>query len=177
MPKFDGEITQNLSWLNKNLLLSFSLFFCTYSIVGWTISKIANHWATVIAEQDTVVSLLVQDNFLPLVIKLLILLATVFVSLILSNPWVLITFVLEESINSDLKAFIAILFWSIVLVFVFCSFDYFSHLLVIISSNILLRLDLQKLKYKDWQILIFSFIVAFTAFCLGFVLFDFFSPS
>lgn len=177
MPKSSGEITQNISWLNKNLLLSFSLFFCTYSVVGWTIAKVANHWAIVITEQNTIINLLIQENFLPLIIKLLILLGTVFISLILSSPLTLITFIFEESINSDLKAFIAILFWSIVLVFIFCSFEYFSHLLVIISSNVLLRLDLQKLKYKDWQVLTFIFIVASTSFSLGFVLFDFLSPS
>lgn len=177
MPKSFDEITQNISWLDTNLLLSFSLFFSTYGVVGWTIARVADHWAMVITEQSTFINLLIQENFLPLIIKLLILLITVFISLILSSPLVLITFIFEESINSDLKAFIAILFWSIVLVFIFCSFDYFSHLLVITSSNILLRLDLQKLKYKNWQVLTFIFIVASTAFSLGFILFDFFSPS
>lgn len=177
MPKSLGEITKNISWLDTNLLLSFSLFFSTYGVVGWTIAKIANHWAIVIREQNTSINLLIEKDFLPLIIKLLILLATVFVSLILSRPLVLITFIFEESINSDLKVFLAILFWSIVLVFVFCSFDYFSHLLVIVSSSILLRLDLQKLKYKNWQVTAFIFIVASTAFSLGFILFDFFNPS
>lgn len=177
MPKSFGEITKNISWLDTNLLLSFSLFFSTYGVVGWTIAKPANHWAMVIREQNTIINLLIQENFLPLIIKLLILLATVFISLILSSPLVLMTFIFEESLNSDLKAFIAILFWSIVLVFIFCSFDYFSDLLVIVSSNILLRLDLQKLKYKNWQVVTFIFIVASTAFSLGFILFDFFYPS
>jgi hypothetical protein len=177
MPKSFDEITENVSWLNTNLLLSFFLFFSTYGVVGWTIARVVNHWATIITEQNTIINLLIQKDFLPLIIKLLILFATVFISLILNSPLLLITLIFEESLNSDLKAFIAILFWSIVLVFIFCSFDYFSHLLVIISSNILLRLDLQKLKYKNWQVITFVLIVASTAFSLGFILFDFFSPS
>jgi hypothetical protein len=177
MPKSFGEITEKTSWLDTNLLVSFFLFFSTYGVVGWMTARVANHWAIVITEQNTLINLLIQKDFLPLIIKLLILFATIFISLILSSPLGLITFVFEESINSDVKAFIAILFWSIVLVFIFCSFDYFSHLLVITSSNILLRLDLQKLKYKNWQILTLIFVVSSTAFSLGFILFDFFSLS
>lgn len=171
------ETNHNMSWLNTNLLLSFCLFFCNYAVLGWMIAKVANRWAIVITEQNTIINLPIPENFLPLIIKLLILLATVFISLILSSLLVLITFIFEESIRSDLKAFIAILFWSIMLVFIFYSFHYFSYLLVIISSNILLRLDLQKLKYKNWQVLTFIFIVASTAFSLGFILFDLFYPS
>ncbi|MGI0480137.1 hypothetical protein ACN4EE_05025 [Geminocystis sp. CENA526] len=175
MPKYADDLTKKTSWLHTNLLLSLILFLSTYGVVGWTMAGIANHWAIVLREQNTFINLLIQEDLLPLIIKLLILVATVFISLILSSPLVLITFIFEESINSDLKAFIAILFWSIVLVFIFCSFDYFSHLLVIISSNILLRLDLQKLKYKNWQVLTLIFVLASTAFSFGFILFDFLS--
>ncbi|BAQ63566.1 hypothetical protein GM3709_331 [Geminocystis sp. NIES-3709] len=172
-----NDIRKESSWLDTNFFLSLSLFFCTYAVVGWSIANLANKWAKIITEQNTIINLLIQEDLLPLIIKLSILFGTVFLSLILSSPLVLITIIFEESINSDLKAFIAILFWSIVLVFVFCSFDYFSDLLVITSSNILLRLDLQKFNNNNSQVLFFIFVMASIAFSVGFILFDFVSKG
>lgn len=173
--KFLQKKEKESSWLDTNLLLSLSLFLCNYLILGWSIADLAGNWATILREENTLVSLLIEQDLLTLIIKLSFLAVTVFLSLILTTPIALITFIFEESINSDLKAFIAILFWSILLVFMFCYFDFFANLLVIMSSNILLKLDLKKLKYRNWQVICFILLMAFLAFCTGFILFDFFS--
>jgi hypothetical protein len=170
-----NNFAKESSWLDKNILISLGIFLCTYGVLGWSIASIVESWASIINEHSIVTHFLLQDKVLLLIIKLLILAITVLVSLGLTSPLALMTFIFEESINSDLKAFIAIFVWSIILVFIFCSIDYFADLLVITSTNILLRLELQKSKFKNWQIFFVTLILAFIGFTLGMFLFNFFS--
>ncbi|MBL1211609.1 hypothetical protein [Geminocystis sp. GBBB08] len=170
-----NNIKKETSWLDTNILFALSIFLSTYTVLGWAIANIVERWANIINEESIAIHLLIQENILLLIIRLLILAVTVLVSLILSSPLSVITFLFEKSINSDLKAFLAIFLWSIILVFIFCSIDYFADLLLIISTNILLRLDLQKLKLKSWQIFFLTFILASIGFSLGMFLFNFLS--
>lgn len=172
-----NNLGKESSWLDKNILIFLGIFLCTYSVLGWSIASIVESWANIINDHTMAINFLIQEKILLLIIKLLILAITVLVSLGLSSPLTLMTFIFEESINSDLKAFIAILVWSIILVFIFCSIDYFADLLVITSTNILLRLDLQKSKLKSWQIFFVTLILAFIGFTLGMFLFNFLSVA
>ena len=172
---YDRDSQDKLSWLNSNFLLSFSLFFSTYTVLGWSIANQAILWAKFLHEQNIPIEIALEEDILLFLIKLFALLVIIIITFLLSTPVALTTFLFQESINSDLKGFLSILLWSVVLVFAFCSFDYFADFLVIISVNLLLRLDLKKLKYRNWQIILIILFFASIAFIVGVILFDFVS--
>lgn len=176
MPRNKNSFNQDnyISWLDSNLLVSFILFLCTYLTLGWVIASTSKFWEKLLEQQNISLLFLIQEDLLLFLIKIVVLFVTIAVSLFLSSPVGLITFIFEESINSDTKAFLAILFWSVVLVFIFCSFDYFADLLVITAANILFRIDLQKLKYPNWLIRIIILGLALLAFLGGVFLYEHF---
>jgi hypothetical protein len=168
---------KDTSWLDKNLLLSLSIFLCTYTVLGWSISDDLQNSAKMLREQSLSLDIVIEEDIVLWVTKILAFSVIILISLLLTTPIALITLVFEKSLDSDVKAFIAILFWSIALIFLFCSFDYFAYLLVITSATILFRLDLQKSKLKSWQIFFLIFILATISFTLGMFLFNFlYSP-
>ncbi|WP_330205211.1 hypothetical protein [Cyanobacterium sp. Dongsha4] len=179
MPRKNNSLEKDdyNSWLNSNLLISLCLFLCTYIVLGWAIASTAGFWLLLLKQQNISITFLIEQDSLLFVIKIIALFVIITISLFLSTPVALITFVFEESINSDIKAFIAILFWSVLLVFIFCSFEYFADLLVVTAVNILFRLDLQKLKYPRWVVRLIIFTLAFLSFMSGVYLFDHFNSS
>lgn len=191
--KFNSPLKS--SWLNRNLILTLSLYFATYLVFGWLIASrviewtklLSNsnivteqlseiiHWGEFLFKQDMPLGIFLEEDFLLSFLKLLSLFVIIIITFLLSHPVALTTFLFQESINSDLKGFIAILSWSIILVFAFTSFDYLADLLVLIAVNILLRFDLRKLKYNNWQIILTTLFCATIAFSGGMLLFDHFS--
>ena len=163
------------SWINRNLLFSLSLYLSTYIVFGWLIASHTIVWADFLRQQDIPIEIFLEEEILLLLIKLLALITIIVITFFLSTPVALTTFLFKNSINSDVKGFISILLWSIILVFAFTSFDYFAHLLILIAANILLRLDLRKLHYRNWQIIVTILFCAAIAFSSGMLLFDFFS--
>lgn len=161
------------SWLVKTPWLSAIIFLCTYGVFGWSLADKAQSWLIYAREKSESLNIFIEDEILLLFLRISVLIIIILISLSLTTPIALMTFVFEESLSSDLKAFIYILLWSILAVFILCSFDFFSDLLVIISANILLRLDLQKLKLKLWQII--GIIIGFgsLAYTFGALLFDY----
>lgn len=172
--KKDGnQDTIKQSWLTKNPWLSFTIFLCTYGVFGWSIANRAELWLIYLKEGGKSIVTSVEDDLLLLLIRLTALMVIIVISLSLTTPVALITFVFEESVSSDLKAFIYVLLWSVLAVFILCSFDFFADLLVLISANILLRLDLQNLSLKMWQIFLLIIFLATSAFVTGILLFDY----
>ena len=163
------------SWFNRNLLLSLSLYLTTYTVFGWLIASRIVSWAEFVRKQNISIEIFLEEELLLSLSKLLALITIILITFFLSTPVALTTFLFQNSINSDVKGFISILLWSIILVFAFTSFDYFAHLLVLIAVNILLRLDLSKLRYRNWQIIVSILFCAAIAFSAGMMLFDFFS--
>ena len=163
------------SWLDTNLLLSTALFLCTYIVFGWSIASKAEIWATLLHEQQLSALLSLEKHIWVLMIKLVALVIIILITFVLSTPVALTTFLFEESIHSDFRGFFSILIWSIVLVFAFCSFGYFADFLVIISANILFKLDLQKLKFSNWQIIAFKTVLASMTFLGGMELYKLFT--
>ncbi len=168
--KFDSA--DNMSWLNHSLLLSSSIFVSTYTILGWSIASKALLWAKFLQEQNIAIEIPLEEDLLLSFIKLFALLVIIIITFLLGAPVTLTTFLFEDSIHSDTKGMVSLLFWSIVLVFAFSSFDYFADCLVIISANLLLRMDLQRFKYRNWQIIMITLLFASIAFSGGMVLFD-----
>ncbi len=177
MPRDKNSLNKDnyISWLDSNLLISLSLFLCNYTVLGWAIASSSSFWEKLLAQQNISLLFLIEQDSLIFILKIVALFVIIAISLFLSTPVALITFIFEESINSDIKAFIAILFWSVILVFIFCSFDYFSDLLVVTATNILFRIDLQKLKYPNWLIRLIILGLAFIAFMSGVFLYDYFN--
>ena len=163
------------SWISRNILLSLSLYFSTYIVFGWLIASKVVLWADFLRQQNIPIEILLEEELLFSSIKLLALVTTIVITFLLSTPIALTTFLFRNSIHSDLKGFLSILLWSIFLVFAFCSFDFLADLLVLISVNILLRIDLRKLKYRNWQIILTTVFCAAIAFSSGIILFDLFS--
>ena len=160
-------LTAEQSWLTKTPWLSALIFFCTYAVVGWKLAEKSESLILFWQEKGGNLGLYIEDDLLLILIRIFTLFLIILVSLSLTTPVALITFVFEESLNSDIKAFIYIFLWSIFAVFILCYFDFFADLLVIVSANILLRLDLQSLKLKMWQIIFLIIFLATIAFCSG----------
>lgn len=161
------------SWLTKTPWLSSAVFLCTYGVFGWTLARKAGLWLIYFKERGESLNIFITDEILLLLIHLSALIVVILISLSLTTPVALITFVFEESVSSDLKAFIYIFLWSVLAVFILCSFDLFADLLVVISANLLLRLDLQNLSFKMWQIFVLIIFLATIAFASGVLLFEY----
>jgi len=166
---------QITSWVEKKLWLSSLLYCLVYFAIGWSIGSqtpVLIHSFQNLLESFNIVT--IEHSLLIKTVRTLSLLIIMGISLSLIHPISIITVVFEESINSDFKAFFSILFWSILLVFIFCYFDYFADILVVTSSTILFRLDLQNQKKKPWQILGIIIILAPLSFLSGLFLFEHF---
>jgi len=165
---------QITSWVEEKYWLSSLLYCLVYLAIGWSTGSqtpiLINGFQNAIASFNIAIA----DNLLVTTVRILSFLIIIGISLSLIHPISIITVVFEESINSDLKAFFSILFWSILLVFIFCYFDYFADILVVTSSTILFRLDLQKQKKTSWQVLSIIIILAFLSFLSGLFLFEYF---
>ena len=170
--KLNLNSSPKLSGLNSNFLLSLGLFVSTYIALGWSIGEQTRLWLESLREQNLSWEIAIEEDLLLLLIKLLAVLVTFMVTLLLSSPVALTTFLFEESVGSDLRGLFSILFWSILLVFAFCYFGYFADFLVLVSVNLLLRLDLKRLKYNNWQIILMTSCCAVIAFIGGIKLFD-----
>lgn len=162
------------SWLYGNLLISLILFVATYIVLGWVIASTAPFWQKLFSAENITIAYLIYLRAFPLFFKLILLFLILGFSLFLTSPFSFIALFLEKSIDSDVKIFLSILFWSVILVFIFCSFDYFADLLVITSANLLLRMDLQKLGYPPWLVACIIVLIAIISFVIGFFCFEFF---
>jgi hypothetical protein len=164
------------SWLTKTPWLSLALFLCTYVTFGWSLADQSELWLLSLKEQTEGLNISIEGELSLFLIRLITFLVVITVSLSLSSPVTLMTFVVEEGSTSDFKALVYIFLWSIFGVFILCSFNFFTNILIIVSANILLRLDLQKLKLKIWQIFCLIIFSATVSFSSGLWLFDYLHP-
>lgn len=161
-----------MSWLDKSLWLSVSVLFLTYAVFGWSVSKEVEYWAESILNLGKNIDWLLEKQLVIYFLYVFYLFFIILVSLSLTFFIGLITFIFKESVDSDFKAFISVFVWSFILVFLFCFLDYFADLLVMISSVILVKLDLQKMGYQTWQTFFVIVLVTCFSFILGVVSFE-----
>lgn len=175
MGKDESDLSQQnfTSWVETKLWLPLLVYAGIYGVVGWSVAGSSDDFIEVVSGFMARWNLAMEDELLVIIIRVLSLVMVIGLSLAVLNPLSIVTFVFEESINSDLKSFIAILIWSILLVFAFCNFDYFANLLVIASATILLHLDLQERNIKPEKVILLMVILASIAFSLGSFLFDY----
>ncbi len=163
------------SWVEKKLWLSSLLYCLVYLAIGWSIGSQTPLLVQTFENFIESFNFVIENHILIEIVRLSSLLVIMSISLSLIHPLSMITFIFEESLNSDSKAFFSILFWSVLLVFIFCYFDYFADILVVTSSTILFRLDLQKQKKKQWPTLFIIIVLAFLFFSAGLFLFEYFN--
>ncbi|MBF2058050.1 MAG: hypothetical protein IGQ45_12760 [Cyanobacterium sp. T60_A2020_053] len=156
-----------ISWVEKKLWLSSLLYCCIYWAVGWNTAERTEILTSALAETLDYFSLELNYGGSILLVKILTLGVIITVSLIFVHPLSIVTFIFEESINSDVKGFIVILFWSLSLVFMLYYFDYFADILVVTSSTILFRFDLKKKKVNVWQIVSITITLAIVFYTAG----------
>lgn len=156
-----------MSWLEKTPWLSLLILCLTYAVFGWSISSSVDSWSDSILETAQNIDLLIEKELIAITIHLLALAVIVLISLFLTTPVALITFVFQESIDSDFKASIALFLWSFIAVIIFCFWNYFADLMVMISAGILVKLDLQKLGCKSWQVFLIIILGASLSFFFG----------
>ncbi|AFZ46822.1 hypothetical protein Cyast_0850 [Cyanobacterium stanieri PCC 7202] len=161
------------SWVEKKSWLALYLYSCIYGTIGWSVASRSNVLSQGVRRFINNWNLLIDDSLLTVMVRVLSLLLIMGASLAVINPLSIITFIFEESINSDLKAFVAILFWSILLVVIFCYFGYFADILVVTSSSILLHFDLQEKKIDGFKNIALMVFIASVTFGLGIFIFDY----
>lgn len=161
-----------MSWLEKMPWLSLFILFVTYTVFGWSVSSATDSWVHGILEINKNIDWFLEEELITHLIHLFALAVIIFISLFLTTPVALITFAFKKSIASDVKAFIWIFAWCFILVLMFCALDYFADLLVMISSAILVKLDLQNMGFKTWQVFSIIVILASSSFALGIIIFD-----
>ena len=156
-----------MSWLEKTPWLSLFILCTTYAVFGWSIASSVDTWINLTLETVNNIGLFLEEQLIVMIIHLLALGIIILISLFLTTPVAFITFFVQESIGSDLKAVIAIFLWSFIAVLIFCFWSFFSDLLVMVSAGILVKLDLQKLGYKTWQVFFIIVLLAFLSFVVG----------
>lgn len=161
------------SWVEKKSWLALCLYCCIYGTIGWSVASRSNVVSQGVRRLINNWNLLIDDSLLTIMVRVLSLLLIMGASLAVINPLSIITFIFEESINSDLKAFVAILFWSILLVVIFCYFGYFTDILVVTSSSILFHFDLQEKKVYGIKNISLMIFIASVTFGLGILVFDY----
>jgi hypothetical protein len=161
-----------MSWLEKTPWLSLFILCTTYAVFGWSIASSVDTWIHLTLETVNNIGWFLEEQLIVVIIHLLALGVIILISLFLTTPVAFITFFVQESISSDLKAVIAIFLWSFLAVLIFCFWNIFSDLLVMVSAGILAKLDLQKLGYKTWQVFFMIVILAFFSFGVGVVSFE-----
>ena len=161
-----------MSWLEKTPWLSLFILCTTYAVFGWSIASSVDTWIHSTLETVSNIGLFLEYELILLIFHLLALGVIVLISLFLTTPVAFITFFVQESISSDFKAVIAIFLWSFIAVLIFCFWNFFSDLLVMVSAGILAKLDLQKLGCKTWQVFVIIVLLAFLSFVVGVVSFE-----
>lgn len=160
-----------MSWLEKTPWLSIVILLITYAVFGWWFAQNADLWTHLLLQLGESWAWFLEEQAIFITIHILAIAVIILISLSLTTPIALVTFVFKESTSSNLKGFSSILIWSLLLVVVLASIHYFANLLLMISASILTRLDLLKLGCKNWQIFLIITILGSAAFGLGVISF------
>lgn len=130
---------KKLPWLSLVLLL------VTYSTLGWILSAYSESWF----------------------FWLLTILSTVLLDLWLSSSWSKIRDHFVGLFKSDSRTFLVAVAAALLTVFIITWLHIFVHILVIVSSGILARLDTQVAGLREWQVFWTLLIISLVGLGLG----------
>lgn len=159
-----------LSNIKKIPWIAIILLVLTYGVFGWIFAQSIPHWSAWCWEYQKFFGLtLTKTTFIP-IFRVIGLIVVLFISLILTTPSVLLNFLFGSWLKSDTKALLSILGFAFAAVLIFSWLDQFVRLLVLISAAILLRFELQRVKYPTPVILVLIGVLCTTAFIVGLVI-------
>jgi hypothetical protein len=115
----------------------------TYSVFGWIFAESSSQWVEWGLKNQEFFSLKITETIFYLILNIIGLTIVLFSSLVLTTPSTLFNFVCGNWLQSDTKALSSILGFAFASVIIICWLDQFVRILVLISSGMLLRFDLQ----------------------------------
>jgi hypothetical protein len=159
-----------LSNIKKVPWLAIILLVLTYGVFGWIFAQSIPHWSEWCWKHQGLVGLsLTKTAFFP-IFRVIGLIVVLFIALILTTPSLLLNFLFGNWLKSDTKALLSVLGFAFAAVLIFCWLAQFVRLLVLISAAILLRFELQRVKYPIPLILVLIGVLCTTAFVVGLVI-------
>jgi hypothetical protein len=156
-----------MSWLKKFPWLSLLLVLLTYAVFGWFVASESENWRNWLLEQGKSWNWGFEEGAYQIFIHVVATFAIISISLILTAPIAMMTYILGSWMGSDAKAILSILVWSFVFVLMIRWFEYFIRFLVLLSAAILGRLELQTLGYNKWQTFTLLTLLCLLGFALG----------
>lgn len=132
---------KKLPWISL-LLLVF-----TYAVFGWLISATDFSW--IVWGVAAVYTLLI--------------------AFVLTAPLRLMKSFYTSWLQSDVRAFMSVIFAAFVAVIILCAFRIFIRIVVLIAAGALVRLDLQTAGYREWQAFGILAVFSLAGFSLGIV--------
>lgn len=166
-----------MTWLRTFPWLTLSLLLIVYSVFGFYVGEQSPQWSRWIMEQGQIWGWSLREE---MVVQLLLGSGAIFVigfTLLLAIPMALTRIFVGNSLKSDNQAMFTFLGWSLAAVFFFRWFGFFLRILILVSSTILARLDLQRSKLKEWQIFGILVLICLGGFELGMLAFSYYHPS
>jgi len=143
--------------LKKLPLFSLAILLVTYSILGWRLSRVHSLWFT---------GLGVPSSW---VILLLVVAGALLIAISLTSALPIVTDIIGFTLKSDTRAFLVVSVGAFLTVLIICWLPVFAHILIVVSANSLARLDLQTLRFSQWQAFLILSIVSLAGLGLGWV--------
>jgi hypothetical protein len=166
-----------MTWFRQFPWLSLLLLLIVYSALGFDLGEQSPQLTRWLIAQGQLWGWAIDEK---IAIKLLfaigVLLALGF-TLLLATPMALTKLFVGNSLKSDNQAILTFLGWSLAAVFFFRWISFFLQILVLVSATILARLDLYRLKLKDWQVFLVLLLICLGGFELGMLTFNYYHSS
>jgi hypothetical protein len=167
-----------MTWFRTFPWLTLSILLIVYGVFGFVVGEQGPKWGRWLMEQGQIWGWSLKEE---IAVKLLLgLVATLVLgfTLLLAIPMALTKIFVGNSLKSDNQAILTFLVWSLAAVFFFRWFGYFLQILILVSSTILARLDLQRSGLKEWQIFGVLVLICLGGFELGMLTFSYYhSPT
>ena len=156
----------------KSPWLSLSLLLLTYITFGWIFSSSNVSWTIWLIKQGHRFGWFLDKGLVSGIVDLLGAILILLMAIILIAPIKTIRIFFGRWIQSDKKAFISVLAWAFAVVLIFCWLEQFIRFLVLLSSAILARWDLQIAGYNEWQAFGILSVLCLSGFGLGLLIFQ-----
>ena len=166
-----------MTWFRQFPWLSLLLLLVVYSVFGFYLSEQGPQLTRWLIEQGQLWGWTIDEKK---AIKLLFGIGVLFVlgfTLLLATPMALTKLFVGNSLKSDNQAILTFLGWSLAAVVFFRWISFFLQILVLVCATILARLDLYRLKLKDWQVFFVLLLICLGGFELGMLTFNYYHSS
>jgi hypothetical protein len=166
-----------MTWFRQFPWLSLLLLLIVYSVLGFYLGEQGPQLIYWVIAQGQFWGWAIDEK---MAIKLLFAIGAILAlgfTLLLATPMALTKLFVGNSLKSDNQAILTFLGWSLASVFFFRWISFFLQVLVLVSATILARLDLYRLKLKDWQVFLVLLLICLGGFELGMLTFNYYHSS